>query len=118
MNLLPLLFDLSAQLDFVLRARGAKDTGSERAHLRRATCLIIEYARRRMMEREPHPMVRALIKAAAGRVMGRPAVQSRATGDPGASGAAKKGRKRRKATGRAKKARGGRPVQAKVAGHA
>ena len=113
MNLLPTLFDLSAQLDIIIRARAAADKNSVRAALREADRMMLAYARERIVADEPSSLARCIINAAAGRAMGQPDARSRATSDLGASGAAPVAHKGRKATKPGKKAECVRPAQVK-----
>ena len=69
MNLVPVLFDLSAQLDLVIRARAAADVEGEKAALRRADALIVEYGRARMVRGEPAGVFRGAINRSARRAV-------------------------------------------------
>lgn len=67
MNLMPLLFDLAAQLDLIIQARAAADVDAEQAALKRADGLLVEYGRARMVRGEPAEVFRRAINRAAAR---------------------------------------------------
>ena len=113
MSALPAMIAVAEQLDVLNRAVPRSEAAAVRVALARASDIMVAYAAARILRGEPSSLARCIINAAAGRAMGQPDARSRATSEPSASGAAKKGRKGRKVTGTGKKAECVRPAQVK-----
>ena len=109
--LLPAMIAVGEQLDLLNDSVRKSNAAATRAALARAHRVMCEYAQAEFVRREPAPLARCIVNAAAGRAIGQGASQSLVSDDSGASGAGKKRRKGRKATKRGKKRASGRPAR-------